>query len=73
MCIGMGNRNSTPMAAAQPLPPVAPAAPTMADPAVQGARLAAQRGAADEGGLASTRLTVNLGGQGAGKKKMGAA
>lgn len=66
MCFG-----STPKA--QPLPPTPPAAPTMADPAVQAARSNTQaRAAREAGGLASTQLTVNLGGQGAGKRKLGA-
>jgi hypothetical protein len=41
----------------------------MADPAVQQARTDAAKGLADSG-LAGTQLTVNLGGQGAGKKKL---
>lgn len=53
----------------QPLPPTPPAPPTMADPAVAQARDDAQR-RASEGGLASTTLNVNLGGQGAGSKKL---
>lgn len=61
MCIGS--------ARAQPLPPTPPAPPTMADPAVQQARTDAAKGLADSG-LAGTQLTVNLGGQGAGKKKL---
>lgn len=61
MCIGA--------AKAQPLPPTPPAPPTMADPAVQQARTDATKGLADSG-LAATQLTVNLGGQGAGKKKL---
>lgn len=66
MCIG-----SKPAATSTPLPPTPPATPTMADPAVQAARLDTQRqAAAQEGGLASTQLTVNLGGQGAGKKNL---
>ena len=65
MCLG-----STPKASATPLPPTPPATPTMADPAVQQARIDTQRQAANEGGLASTQLTVNLGGQGAGSKKL---
>lgn len=62
MCLGSS-------AKAQPLPPVAPAAPTMADPAVAEARKAAATPLPSEG-LAGTQLTVNLGGQGAGKKKL---
>lgn len=54
----------------QPLPPTPPAAPTMADPAVQRSRSDAQETAARETGLAGTQLTVNLGGQGGGKKNM---
>ena len=42
----------------------------MADPAVQRARDDAQRKAASGGGLAATTLNVNLGGQGAGQKKL---
>lgn len=61
MCIGA--------AKAQPLPPVAPAAPTMADPAVQRARQDTQQQQAGAG-LTGTQLTVNLGGQGPGKKKL---
>jgi hypothetical protein len=57
-------------AAAQPLPPTPPAAPTMADPAVQQSRNDAQSQARREGGLSSTQLTVNLGGQGEGNKKL---
>jgi len=57
--------------APQPLPPTPPAAPTMADPAVQAARTNTQAKAAREsGGLASTQLTVNLGGQGGGNRKL---
>ena len=55
---------------AQPLPPTPPAAPTMADPAVQQARTDTQNRAATEGGLASTQLTVNLGGQGSGRRNL---
>lgn len=44
----------------------------MADPAVQRARTDAQAATADSG-LASTQLTVNLGGQGPGKKKLAGA
>lgn len=65
MCIG-----STPKATATPLPPTPPATPTMADPAVQAARTDTQREASQAGGLAGTQLTVNLGGQGAGKKNL---
>lgn len=65
MCIGS--------AKSQPMPPVAPTAPTMADPAVQQARTDAQRAQQQDAGLASTQLTVNLGGQGAGKKKLAGA
>lgn len=66
MCIG-----SSPKANPTPLPPTPPATPTMADPAVQAARQDVQRQAqAREGGLASTQLTVNLGGQGGGKKNL---
>ena len=61
MCLG---------ASARPLPPQPPAAPTMADPAVQRARSDAQAGLAQDSGLASTQLTVNLGGQGSGQKKL---
>lgn len=61
MCIGS--------AKAQPLPPAPPAPPTMADPAVQQARQDSTKSLADSG-LASTSLTVNLGGEGAGKKKL---
>lgn len=57
----------------QPLPPTPPATPTMADPAVQQARTNAQETAARETGLSGTQLTVNLGGQGAGKKTLAAA
>lgn len=63
MCFGSS-------AKAQPLPPTPPATPTMADPAVQTARDNAQETAARETGLAGTQLTVNLGGQGGGKKNM---
>lgn len=63
MCFG-----STPKA--QPLPPTPPATATMSDPAVQQARNDTVNRARDEGGLASTQLTVNLGGQGAGKKNL---
>jgi hypothetical protein len=64
MCFG-----STPKA--QPLPPTPPAAPTMADPAVQAARTDTQaRTARESGGLASTQLTVNLGGQGTGARRL---
>jgi len=55
---------------AQPLPPTPPATPTMADPAVQQARNDAQSQAAAGSGLSGTQLTVNLGGQGAGKKNL---
>lgn len=66
MCFG-----AKPAAAAPtPLPPTPPAAPTMADPAVQQARTDTQTSAAKEGGLASTQLTVNLGGSGSGNKKL---
>lgn len=61
MCIGG--------AKAQPLPPTPPAAPTMADPSVQKARDDTQRQLAGSG-LSSTQLTVNLGGSGAGEKKL---
>lgn len=44
----------------------------MADPAVQQSRQDAQRQVADSG-LASTQLTVNLGGQGVGQKKLASA
>ena len=54
---------------AQPLPPTPPAPATMADPAAQQARIDETR-RASEGGLASTTLNVNLGGQGAGAKKL---
>lgn len=64
MCIGMGS------AKAQPLPPTPPAAPTMADPAVQQARTDEQNRTAAGEGLGGTQLTVNLGGQGAGKRKL---
>jgi hypothetical protein len=63
MCFGSS-------AKAQPLPPTPPAAPTMADPAVQQARNSAQETAARESGLGGTQLTVNLGGTGAGKKAL---
>ena len=63
MCFG-----STPKS--QPLPPTPPTTATMADPAVQQARNDTVNRARDEGGLASTQLTVNLGGQGAGKKNL---
>jgi hypothetical protein len=55
---------------AQPLPPTPPATPTMADPAVQQARTDTQQQAAQASGLSGTQLTVNLGGQGAGKKNL---
>lgn len=45
----------------------------MADPAVQQARSDAQRAQQQDSGLSSTQLTVNLGGQGAGKKKLAGA
>lgn len=64
MCIGS--------ARAQPLPPTPPTPATMADPAVQQARSDAQKGLANSG-LGTTSLTVNLGGQGAGKKKLAGA
>lgn len=60
MCIG---------ASAQDLPPQPPAPPTLADPAVQKARTDAQ-GKLQDSGLASTSLTINLGGQGQGAKKL---
>lgn len=64
MCVGSAPKS-------QPLPPTPPATPTMADPAVQAARQdVQQQAAAREGGLASTQLTTNLGGQGAGKKNL---
>lgn len=67
MCVG----GSPKVPAAQPLPPTPPQAPTMADPAVQAARSNTQREAAQAGGLSSTQLTVNLGGQGSGNKRLG--
>lgn len=63
MCFGSAPK-------AQPLPPTPPTTATMADPAVQQARNDTVNRARDEGGLASTQLTVNLGGQGAGKKNL---
>ena len=65
MCLG-----GSPKISSTPLPPTPPATPTMADPAVQQARSDTQRQAAQAGGLSSTQLTVNLGGQGAGKKNL---
>lgn len=61
MCIGAPKQ--------QPLPPTPPAAPTMADPAVQQSR-DTERQKMQDSGLSSTQLTVNLGGQGAGKRKL---
>lgn len=61
MCIGAPK--------SQPLPPTPPKAPTMADPAVQQARMDEQRRSA-AGGLAETSLTVNLGGQGQGARTL---
>lgn len=63
MCFGSSSKSA-------PMPPTPPAAPTMADPAVQKARTQAQETAARETGLAGTQLTVNLGGQGGGKKNL---
>ena len=54
---------------AQPLPPTPPKPPTMADPAIQQARSDTQKRRAT-GGLSSTTLNLNLGGQGAGNKKL---
>lgn len=53
----------------QPLPPTPPAAPTMADPAVQQARDDAQS-RLQASGLAATQLNPNLSGQGQGVKKL---
>lgn len=61
MCLGAPKQ--------QKLPPTPPAPPTMADPAVQQSRTDVAKGLADSG-LASTQLTVNLGGQGEGKKTL---
>lgn len=68
MCFG-----SAPKPVTQPLPPAPPQAATMADPAVQLARNDTVNKAREEGGLASTQLTVNLGGQGKGNKKLAGA
>lgn len=54
------------------LPSAPPAAPTMADPAVQQARQDTQAKLVDTG-LAATQLNPGLGGQGAGAKKLGGA
>ena len=62
MCLG----GSTPK---PQLPSPPPAAPTMSDPAVARARDDAQRSVANTG-LASTSLNPDLGGQGAGAKKL---
>ena len=65
MCIGGAPKP-------QALPPIPPVAATIADPAVQTAR----RDTTDrlkQGGLASTTLNVNLGGQGTGAKKLAGA
>ncbi len=56
----------------QPLPPTPPTTPTMADPAVAQARDDTQKRLSG-GGLASTTLNLNLGGQGAGAKKLAGA
>lgn len=55
---------------AQALPPTPPVAATVADPAVQQARNSAQEQAKKSGGLAATQLNPDLGGQGAGAKKL---
>ena len=65
MCVGASPKTPKP----QPLPPVAPMAPTMADPAVQQSSQDAQARLANSG-LASTSLAPGLGGQGAGAKKL---
>jgi hypothetical protein len=62
MCLGGGSP--------QPLPPAPPATPVMADPAVQQARKDAQA-QQQRGGLSSTQLTVNLGGEGMGNRRLG--
>jgi hypothetical protein len=64
MCIGGGSSSK--------LPPVPPTPPTLADSQVQNARSAAQRSVADSG-LAATTLNVNLGGTGAGNRKLAGA
>lgn len=55
---------------AQPLPPTPPVAAKMSDPAVQQARNDTVNRARDDQGLSGTQLTVNLGGQGGGKKNL---
>lgn len=64
MCFG----GSTPKA--QTLPPTPPVAAQMADPAVQQARNDTINRTREEGGLATTQLNINLGGQGQGAKKL---
>lgn len=64
MCIGATK--------AQSLPPTPPQAPTMADPAVQQARMDEQKRAA-KGGLADTSLTTGLGGTGGGARTLAGA
>lgn len=64
MCIGSAPKPQ--------LPPTPPAAPTMADPAVVKARDDAQQRVVNSG-LASTSLTENLGGAGAGARPLAGA